>query len=93
MEGPYINGATANISFNGDDIYEDIVQTIRNEEQRDQSGTSTPSHYTLDLTKNKKLVNIVAMAVQAEVEQQSFESSETSFQFPPPPAAPFPSPN
>ena len=88
-EGPYINGATTgDISFNGDDLYEDIMQTIGNEEERDQSGASTPSHYTLDLTKNTKLANVVAMAVHAEVEQQSFDSSEASFRFPPPPPPP-----
>ena len=93
VTGPYINDPTPNISFNGDDIYEDMVEMVINKEQRDQSGRSTPSHYTLDLTKNKKLANMVAMAVQAEVEQQSFDSCETSFHFPPPPATPFHSPS
>ena len=71
-EGPYINDSvnqTPNMSF-GSDIYEDIMETVINEQNKAQ------------VNPRINLAKIVTLAVHAEVEQLT---PDENYEFPPPP--------
>ena len=74
-EGPYINDSvnqTPNMSF-GSDIYEDIMETVINEQNKGVHCVNPP---------RINLAKIVTLAVHAEVEQLT---PDENYEFPPPP--------